>query len=207
MLRQVRNFMTGAASKCGIPAPESYGTSNIVPRGQGAPDSVSRSVVRAGAQAAARNTLKRGAPAAVPAPQASLTVSRQPPDSVSRSVVREGVQAGAGNAVKRGAPAAAPAPQAPLTVSRQPSQVGCGKKCGICIVLSGAWSLGNVRPRRRALACSAAQLRSCNATRGAALLGFVVPTTTFVARLAAIRILPATRLTKDLIRGSIFWCR
>ncbi|MGH8710873.1 MAG: hypothetical protein ACREVA_06110 [Burkholderiales bacterium] len=35
-----------------------------------------------------------------------------------------------------------------------------------------------------------------------ALLGFVVPTTTFVARLAAIRILTATRLTKDLIRGS-----
>ena len=36
-----------------------------------------------------------------------------------------------------------------------------------------------------------------------ALLGFVVLATTFVARLAAIRILPATRLTKDLIRGSL----
>ena len=36
-----------------------------------------------------------------------------------------------------------------------------------------------------------------------ALLGFVVPATTFVARLAAIRILPATRLTKNLIRGSL----
>jgi hypothetical protein len=35
-----------------------------------------------------------------------------------------------------------------------------------------------------------------------ALLGFVVPATTFVARLAATRILPATRLTKDFIRGS-----
>jgi hypothetical protein len=34
-----------------------------------------------------------------------------------------------------------------------------------------------------------------------ALLGFVVQATTFVARLAAIRILSATRLTKDLIRG------
>ena len=45
---------------------------------KGAPDSVSRSVVREGAQAAARNTVKRGAHAAAPAPQASLTVSRQP---------------------------------------------------------------------------------------------------------------------------------
>ncbi len=36
-----------------------------------------------------------------------------------------------------------------------------------------------------------------------ALLGFVVLATTFVARLAAIRILPATRLTTDLIRGSL----
>ena len=45
---------------------------------QGAPDSVSRSVVREGTQAAARNTVKWGTHAAVPAPQASLTVSRQP---------------------------------------------------------------------------------------------------------------------------------
>ena len=45
---------------------------------ESAPDSVSRSVVREGAQAAARNTVKRGAHAAAPAPQASLTVSRQP---------------------------------------------------------------------------------------------------------------------------------
>src|SRR5713101_10121245 len=45
---------------------------------KGAPDSVSRSVAREGAQAAARNTVKRGAHAAAPAPQASLTVSRQP---------------------------------------------------------------------------------------------------------------------------------
>ena len=45
---------------------------------KGAPDSVSRSVVREGARAAARNTVKRGAHAAAPAPQASLTVSRQP---------------------------------------------------------------------------------------------------------------------------------
>ena len=36
-----------------------------------------------------------------------------------------------------------------------------------------------------------------------ALLGFVVQATTFVARLASIRILPATRFTKDLIRGSL----
>ena len=43
-----------------------------------APDSDSRSVEREGAQAAARNTVKRGAHAAAPAPQASLTVSRQP---------------------------------------------------------------------------------------------------------------------------------
>jgi hypothetical protein len=45
---------------------------------KGAPDSVSRSVVREGAQAAAGITVKRGAHAAAPAPQASLTVSRQP---------------------------------------------------------------------------------------------------------------------------------
>jgi len=43
-----------------------------------ASDSDSRSVERGGAQAAARNTVKRGAHAAAPAPQASLTVSRQP---------------------------------------------------------------------------------------------------------------------------------
>jgi hypothetical protein len=36
------------------------------------------SVERVGAQAAARNTVKRGAHAAAFAPQASLTVSRQP---------------------------------------------------------------------------------------------------------------------------------
>jgi hypothetical protein len=35
-------------------------------------------VEREGAQAAARNTVKRGAIAAAPAPQAALTVSRQP---------------------------------------------------------------------------------------------------------------------------------
>ena len=136
---------------------------------EGAPDSDSRSVEREGAQAAARNIVKRGAHAAAPAPQASLTVSRQPPDSDSRSVVREGAQAAARNIVKWGAHAAAPAPQASLTVSRQPS-LWVAVKCGVCFV---------------------------------ALLGFVVQTTTFVARLAAIRILPATRLTKDLIRGSL----
>jgi hypothetical protein len=47
-----------------------------------APDSDSRSVERDGAQAAARNTVKRGANAAAPAPQASLTVSRQHPGSL-----------------------------------------------------------------------------------------------------------------------------
>ena len=36
-----------------------------------------------------------------------------------------------------------------------------------------------------------------------ALLGFVVPATTFVARLASIRILPATQFAEDLIRGSL----
>ncbi|MGH8715938.1 MAG: hypothetical protein ACREUI_04285, partial [Burkholderiales bacterium] len=36
------------------------------------------SVEREGAQAAARDIVKRGASAAAPAPQASLTVSRQP---------------------------------------------------------------------------------------------------------------------------------
>jgi hypothetical protein len=46
---------------------------------KGAPDSDSRSVEREGAQAAARDTVKRGA--AAPAPQASLTVSRQPSHS------------------------------------------------------------------------------------------------------------------------------
>ncbi|MGH8753360.1 MAG: hypothetical protein ACREUJ_05720 [Burkholderiales bacterium] len=48
-------------------------------RPESTPDSVSRSVVRAGAQAAAKEIVKRGAHAAAPAPQASLTVSRQPP--------------------------------------------------------------------------------------------------------------------------------
>ncbi len=47
-------------------------------RPESTPDSVSRSVVRAGAQAAAKEIVKRGAHAAAPAPQASLTVSRQP---------------------------------------------------------------------------------------------------------------------------------
>ena len=50
----------------------------------------SRSAEREGAQADARNTVKRGAIAAAPAPEASLTASRQPPDSDSRSVEREG---------------------------------------------------------------------------------------------------------------------
>src|SRR5712691_7245633 len=36
-----------------------------------------------------------------------------------------------------------------------------------------------------------------------ALLGFVVLATTFVARLASIRILPATQFAEDLIRGSL----
>ncbi len=36
-----------------------------------------------------------------------------------------------------------------------------------------------------------------------ALLGFVVLATTFVARLASIRILPATQSAEDLIRGSL----
>ena len=36
-----------------------------------------------------------------------------------------------------------------------------------------------------------------------ALLGFVVPATTFVACLASIRILPATQFAEDLIRGSL----
>jgi len=37
---------------------------------------------------------------------------------------------------------------------------------------------------------------------GVALLGFVVLATTFVARLASFRILPATQSAEDLIRGS-----
>ena len=45
---------------------------------KGAPDSDSHSVEREGAQAAARNAVKRGAHTAAPAPQASLTVSRKP---------------------------------------------------------------------------------------------------------------------------------
>src|SRR5712691_11189915 len=36
-----------------------------------------------------------------------------------------------------------------------------------------------------------------------ALLGFVVLATTFVARLASVRILPATQSAEDLIRGSL----
>ncbi len=39
--------------------------------------------------------------------------------------------------------------------------------------------------------------------RGVALLGIVVSATTFVALLAIIAILSATRLMKDLIRGSL----
>ena len=53
-------------------------TPSFADRVAAAPDSVSHSVVREGAQAAARDTVKRGAHAAAPAPQASLTVSRQP---------------------------------------------------------------------------------------------------------------------------------
>src|SRR6266849_102848 len=97
------------------------------------------------------------------------TARKGAPDSVSRSVVREGAQAAARNTVKRGAHAAAPAPQASLTVSRQPS-LRVAAKCGVCVV---------------------------------ALLGFVARTTTFVARLASIRILPATQSAEDLIRGSL----
>ena len=97
------------------------------------------------------------------------TAGTSAPDSVSRSVVREGAQAAARNTVKRGAHAAAPAPQASLTVSRQPS-LRVAAKCGVCVV---------------------------------ALLGFVVRATTFVARLASIRILPATQSAEDLIRGSL----
>ncbi|MGH8711054.1 MAG: hypothetical protein ACREVA_07030, partial [Burkholderiales bacterium] len=84
-------------------------------------------------------------------------------------VVREGAQAAARNIVKWGAHAAAPAPQASLTVSRQPS-LWVAAKFGVCVV---------------------------------ALLGFVVLATTFVARLASIRILPATQSAEDLIRGSL----
>jgi hypothetical protein len=46
-----------------------------------APDSDSRSVEREGARAAEGNIMKRGAHAAAPAPQAALTVSRQPTSS------------------------------------------------------------------------------------------------------------------------------
>ena len=53
---------------------------------------------------------------------------------------------------------------------------------------------GKPRPMRVAANCGVCIV---------ALLGFVVQATTFVAHLATIRILPATRLTKDLIRGSI----
>src|SRR5713101_7540677 len=91
------------------------------------------------------------------------------PDSDSRSVERKGAQAAARNTVKRGAHAAAPAPQASLTVSRQPS-LRVAAKYGVCVV---------------------------------ALLGFVARTTTFVTRLASIRILPATQFAEDLIRGSL----
>src|SRR5712691_7314448 len=87
------------------------------------------------------------------------TALKGAPDSDSRSVEREGVQAAARNTVKRGAHAVAPAPQASLTVSRQPS-LRVAAKCGVCVV---------------------------------ALLGFVARTTTFVARLASIRILPVTQ--------------
>jgi len=52
---------------------------------------------------------------------------------------------------------------------------------------------GKPRPTRVAAKCGICIV---------ALLGFVVFATTFVARLASIRILPATRSTKDLIRGS-----
>jgi uncharacterized membrane protein len=46
-------------------------------------------------------------------------------------------------------------------------------------------------------------LRQNAASAVVALLGFVVLATTFVARLASIRILPATQYTEDLIRGSL----
>jgi len=98
------------------------------------------------------------------------TVCTGAPDWDSRSVEREGANAAARNIVKWGAHAAAPAPQASLTVSRQPPSLRVAAKCGVCVV---------------------------------ALLGFVVLATTFVARLASIRILPATQSAWDLIRGSL----
>jgi len=80
------------------------------------------------------------------------TIRISAPDSVSRSVVRERAQAAARNTFKQGAHAAAPALQASLTVSRQPS-LWVAAKFSVCVF---------------------------------ALPGFVVQTTTFVARLAFI---------------------
>src|SRR5712691_12336046 len=53
---------------------------------------------------------------------------------------------------------------------------------------------GKPRPIRVAAKCGVCVV---------ALLGFVVPATTFVTRLASIRILPATQSVEDLIRGSL----
>ena len=106
---------------------------------------------------------------AKPATNNEVMRQESAPDSDSRSVEREGAQTAARDTVKRGAHAAAPAPQASLTVSRQPS-LRVAAKCSVCIV---------------------------------ALLGVVVLATTFVARLASLRILPATQSAEDLIRGSL----
>ncbi len=169
---------------------------------------------RAVATTAFRDGIREARRSQWPSPLASRatkqTARKGAPDSVSRSVVREGAQAAARNIVKWGAHVAAPAPQASLTVSRQPS-LWVAAKCGVCIVLAEAWSLGTcdregerwpAQPQSGELTARfAAQLRRCDATR--ALLSFVVHATTFVARLASIRILPATQSAEDLIRGSL----
>ena len=128
---------------------------------------------RVAATAAFRDGMREARRSQWPFPLASRatkqTARKGVPDSVSRSVVREGTQAAARNIAKWGAHAAAPAPQASLTVSRQPS-LRVAAKCDVCVV---------------------------------ALLGFVVQATTFVARLASIRVLPATQSAVDLIRGSL----
>jgi hypothetical protein len=133
-----------------------------------APDSDSRSVEREGAQAAARNTRKRGAIAAAPAPQASLTVSRQPllrrpSDTLCSSPSRAAAQLARSAARPRAQTVLAGAPYSDSrSVEREGAQKAAFEiiNCGLC---------GCSRPRRYALPCRSrlpASLRYSAAQKG-----------------------------------------
>jgi hypothetical protein len=165
------------------------------------------SVEREGAQAAARGIVKRGAHAAAPAPQASLTVSRQPSHAgcgklwrLRRARRSEEVRP------RRRALARATAirrAHGPLrcTASQVRRCAGPPRRRSAPRTRTRA-SVEREGAQKAAFDSMEWSLCGCSRKRGLGLTGRS-RATTFVARLATIRILPATRLTKDLIRGSI----